>query len=112
VPDRGLLGEKDCEWPSVIVPGEDSTPCCSGVLKVLANGSSNKIAKVKKTESACDDQADSINPGTTAAVDTCDTVAAGWDERVPEIKSISEQCLTYQQEYIDKTYPDPPVAFP
>jgi hypothetical protein len=40
--------------------------------------------------SACDDKAESIDPGPTAAVDACDAVAAGWDECVSVIETVSE----------------------
>lgn len=57
-------------------------------------GDLDEIAKVKRSiASACDDQAEAIDPGPTAAVDACDAVAAWWDERVPVIESVSEQCL-------------------
>ena len=47
--------------------------------------------------SACDDEAESVDPWPTAAVDACNAVAAGWDERVPMIEHVSEQRLMDQQ---------------
>ena len=61
--------------------------------------------------SACDDEAKSVDPGPTAAVDAGDAVAAGWDERVSVIESVSGQYLVVNGEDA-ATYPDPPVAFP
>lgn len=43
--------------------------------------------------SACDDEAESVDPWPTAAVDACNAIAAGWDERVPMIEHVSEQRL-------------------
>jgi len=61
--------------------------------------------------SACDDKAKSVDPGPTAAVDACDAVAAGWDEGVSVIETVSEPCFIGRDDAA-ATYPDPPVAFP
>jgi hypothetical protein len=41
---------------------------------------------MQENSSASDDQAETIDPGPTAAVDACDAVATGRDERMPEIE--------------------------
>jgi len=41
--------------------------------------------------SACDDEAESVDPGPTAAVDAGDAVAAGWDECVSVVEIVSER---------------------
>jgi hypothetical protein len=51
-----------------------------------------KSKACKKNSSASDDQAETIDPGPTAAVDACDAVAARRDKRMPKSsRNVSEQ---------------------
>lgn len=50
-------------------------------------------SRTRAIPSACDDEAESVNPGPTAAVDACDAVAARRDESVSVMKIVSEKCL-------------------
>lgn len=61
--------------------------------------------------SARDDQAESVDPGPAAAVDTGDAVASWWDECVSVIDGFSKH-FSKLHEHDFETYPDPPVAFP
>jgi hypothetical protein len=58
-----------------------------------------KVTKnwIEEEPSACDDEAEPINPGPTAAVDACDAVTPGWDECVSVIENVSECCFIHQQ---------------
>jgi hypothetical protein len=61
----------------------------AGDMQTGAVGSiARNMRKVKhaRFSSASDDQAETIDPGPTAAVDACDAVAARRDERMPEVE--------------------------
>jgi hypothetical protein len=62
--------------------------CRAGAVGLVALIPRNvrEVKACKKSSSASDDQAETIDPGPTAAVDACDAVATGWDERMPEVE--------------------------
>jgi hypothetical protein len=71
----------------------------------------------ENSSSASDNQTKTIDPGPTAAVDACDAVATRRDERVPMDRETLVNRTVFHQTNNDttgqeKTYPEPPLAFP
>ena len=75
--------------------GKETTPPKRGMLRVFAVGSYDEMYEsgTRGVTSACDDETESVDPRPTAAVDTCDAVAARWDEGVSVIERVSEWCF-------------------